>query len=175
MAKGRRWPDGSAAPGSGACTSMASCTAIPHDGRNARGRHAGLQSQRRTESQHGTASKARSRPAAPQHHAECSCRPGTLVFTSGITSSDAEFSCARCACRALGKWTAQSVTLHSWCSGSAEHGTAGRHQWNAWNAPQPARRVTARQRCVTRTNIPTHATASFWRRPLAQSGRSHGT
>jgi hypothetical protein len=152
-------------------TRLASSTTIPLDGRNARDRHAGLWSQRRAESQHGTASKARSGPAAPEHDDECSCRPDTLVFASGITSSYAEFSFARYAFRALGKWTAQSVTLHSWCASFAEHGAAGRHWRNAWNAGQPARLVTARQRCFPRTLIPGHTTAPFCRRPLSQSGR----
>lgn len=157
----------------GPCSSplLASSTAISHDGRNARDRHAGLWSQRRAESQHRTASKACSGPAATQHHVECTCRPDAVVFASGITRSNAEFSFARCACRALGKWTAQSVTLHSWCASFAEHGTAGRPWWNARNAQQSARLVTARQRCLPRTLIPRYTTAPSYRRSLAQSGR----
>jgi hypothetical protein len=87
---------GSAGPG----THLAAITAIPHDGTTARDRHARLWSQRRT------AAKARSGPATPEHDVEYSHRPDTVVFASGITRSNAEFSFARCACRALGKWTA---------------------------------------------------------------------
>ncbi len=159
---------GSASPGPR--TRMATSSAIPLDGRNVRDRHAGLQSKCRTESQHGTASKACSGPAAPEHNDECSCQPDTVVFASGITRSHAEFSFARNACRALGKWTAQSVTLHSWCASFAKHGAAGRPWRNARNAQQPARLVPAWQRCFSSTPIPGHTTAPFCRRSLAQSG-----
>jgi len=150
---------------------LASSTAIPHDGRDARDRHASFQSSVRAESQHGTASEACSGPAATQHYAECSCRTDTLVFASGVTSSHAEFNFARCACRALGNWTAQSVTLHSWCASSAKHVAAGRRWRNAWNARQPARLVTARQRCTPRTFNPAYPAAPPNRPPITQSGQ----
>lgn len=150
---------------------LASSTAIFHDGRDARDWRASFQSSVGAESQHGTASEACSGTAAPQHYTECSCRTDTLVFASGITSSHAEFNFARCACRALGNWTAQSVTLHSWCASSAKHVTAGRRWRNAWNAQQPARLVTARQRCTSRTVNSTYPTAPSNRPPLTQSGQ----
>ncbi len=167
--------DGSAAPGSGACTSMASCTAIPHDGRDAWGWHALLESQRRTESERGPATEARSWPAAPQHHTQCSCWPATLGFVSGITSSHAFHGFSRYACRAFGNWTAQSIALDSRCSCSAEHGTHGRCRGHARNAPELARFVTPRQRCVPRPLLFGHSIAPHHRCPFAQFRRSPRT
>lgn len=147
--------DGSAST----CTSMASCTAIPYDGRDARGRHALIESQRWTESERGPATEARSWPAAPQHHTQCSCRSAPLGFVSVITSSHAFHGFSRYACRAFGNWTAQSIALDSRCSCSAEHGTHGRLGGHARNAPHLARFVTPRQRCVPLPRLFGHSTA----------------
>lgn len=138
--------------------SMATCTAIPRDWRNAASSHAVATAW------HWIATETRPRPAPPHRVSQCPCQPDAVVFRPALPR-----------CRfdgwsgwIFGGWTAQSVTPHSRLPCFAKHDVS-RQCWR-WHAQHPVRIIAPRQRDVTFTCLSTFATAPARCLPSTQPG-----
>ena len=145
--------------------SLATCSTIPHDGRNAACRHAAATAW------HWIATKTCPRPATSHRLSQCPCHSDALVFHPGSTRSNALVRFDGCIVWILGVWTAQSVTPHSRLPHFAEH-DASRPcwRWHAWHAQHPSGIIAPRQGDVPCTCFATLATAPGRRPPSTQPG-----